>query len=898
MRRSIKRRFAVLMALIMMLSVTPMQTLTEGFIEFSIISNMSLTPGVYPTDGDQPADQLVDASTNEITNPRYVWLYTDGGVTYLYVSITLNTGNSVILFQVDGVNGSFVHTIGQNNDISVNNTPYNPNIKGNNNHWEVWRVPISSLVLDGSYSITIHTTEGQGHWLIGVPFHVAMSIDKTANKTQYSALGEIITYTVVLKNNGDQVLTGVTLADSLAPNVTVGSPTESILADGKFVPGETWTYTYTYAVTAEDLANGSILNRATADNDQMSPVYDEVTVTAAPKVNISGTKTWEDNDDQDGLRPDKITVNLLADGMEVDEAEVEAPWSYSFTGLPKYRDGGVEIVYTVTEDPITGYTPSVDGHDILNTHTPETTTRTVQKIWEDNGVEDTLHTEVQLELIATADGDLVPWATLKAASASGALMDADGMVTLGPDAPLTHVFYNLPVYYQGDAITYTVDEPTVPGGYEKSIDELVVTNTRELTDDIPVLKIWEDQEDLYGLRPLSVTIHLMRSDDAITPYKQLVLNEGNGWMGTFADLPAKDGNGEMYTYSIHEERVPGYLEPAYGGIEGTQTVTNTLDTIDIPVDKIWDDMDDLHSLRPDDVTVELLQNGAPFIPAQTKTLSAPAWNTVFEGLPRKDASDIEYVYTLIETPVTGYLAPAYDEGEGGLEVVNTVDLISISGQKIWDDGDNNDAMRPANITVRLMSGAVEIDNRVVTAANGWAFQFANLPRFDESGLIHYTITEDAISGYTQLPITQINAETGLESLSEEFTVNIINTHINETITLSGLKQWNHGTNTAVPAAITVRVMAGAEQIAAQTIGAPWTYSFTGLPKFLDGVLISYTITEDVVPGYTTSIDQANGLIINTFIELPPAPEVPGEPDAGDGLIFLGAPTFNTGESFH
>ena len=151
MRRSIKRRFAVLMALIMMLSVTPMQTLTEGFIEFSIISNMSLTPGVYPTDGDQPADQLVDASTNEISYPRYVWLYTDGGVTYLYVSITLNSGISVILFQGDGVNGAFAHTIGQNNDISVNNTPYNPNIKGNNNHWEVWRVPISSLVLDGSY---------------------------------------------------------------------------------------------------------------------------------------------------------------------------------------------------------------------------------------------------------------------------------------------------------------------------------------------------------------------------------------------------------------------------------------------------------------------------------------------------------------------------------------------------------------------------------------------------------------------------------------------------------------------------------------------------------------------------------------------------------------------------
>ena len=31
-------------------------------------------------------------------------------------------------------------------------------------------------------------------------------------------------------------------------------------------------------------------------------------------IDIEGTKTWNDANDQDGKRPGKITVNLLADG--------------------------------------------------------------------------------------------------------------------------------------------------------------------------------------------------------------------------------------------------------------------------------------------------------------------------------------------------------------------------------------------------------------------------------------------------------------------------------------------------------------------------------------------------------------------------------------------------------
>ena len=34
-------------------------------------------------------------------------------------------------------------------------------------------------------------------------------------------------------------------------------------------------------------------------------------------INVSGTKTWVDDDDHDGQRPDSITVKLLADGIGI-----------------------------------------------------------------------------------------------------------------------------------------------------------------------------------------------------------------------------------------------------------------------------------------------------------------------------------------------------------------------------------------------------------------------------------------------------------------------------------------------------------------------------------------------------------------------------------------------------
>ena len=50
------------------------------------------------------------------------------------------------------------------------------------------------------------------------------------------------------------------------------------------------------------------------------------------KIMISGAVTWDDANDKDGLRPEKITITLYSDGDRIGRKNVgEADgWSYMF----------------------------------------------------------------------------------------------------------------------------------------------------------------------------------------------------------------------------------------------------------------------------------------------------------------------------------------------------------------------------------------------------------------------------------------------------------------------------------------------------------------------------------------------------------------------------------------
>ncbi|WP_211080635.1 Cna B-type domain-containing protein [Arcanobacterium buesumense] len=94
-------------------------------------------------------------------------------------------------------------------------------------------------------------------------------------------------------------------------------------------------------------------------------------------VTVPVSKVWDGNNNQNGKRPDRVVVELVADGVRTGitrELNADNNWSAQFEGLVKMKAGHL-IEYSVVEEPVDGYTSVVSG-DVLsgfvvtNTHIP------------------------------------------------------------------------------------------------------------------------------------------------------------------------------------------------------------------------------------------------------------------------------------------------------------------------------------------------------------------------------------------------------------------------------------------------------------------------------------------------------------------------------------------------
>src|SRR5699024_7282681 len=213
----------------------------------------------------------------------------------------------------------------------------------------------------------------------------------------------------------------------------------------------------------------------------------ELTNVRVGKTDVTGSKAWLDDDSED--RPETITVNLLANGEQVDEMDVtaESDWEYAFTELPKYDDQGVEINYTVDEESVEGYEKSIEGNDITNLRVG-TTDVEVTKSWKDENETDRPE-------------------TIKANLLQNGEFYEEYEVTKENDWKL--IITDLPKYDdEGVAYEYTVKEHDVPG-YASDVDGFDITNTRSDVKSIEITKTWldDDSDD----RPDSIEVELFRS---------------------------------------------------------------------------------------------------------------------------------------------------------------------------------------------------------------------------------------------------------------------------------------------------------------------------------------------------------------------------------------------------
>ena len=552
---------------------------------------------------------------------------------------------------------------------------------------------------------------------------------------------------------------------------------------------------------------------------------------------VSGSKTWEDGDNQDGKRPASITVNLLADGQKVNTQTVgEAEgWSYNFTGLPVYKDGQ-RITYTVTEEAVPGYSTNLNGYNITNSYTPEKTEITASKTWNDSDNQDGKRpTKISIKLVKTVGG-------VKTEVASKEVTAADQWQTK---------FENLPVYENGQKIDYSIEEDDV-AGYTKEIKDFTVTNsyTPEMIK-ISGQKVWDDADNQDGKRPASVKVKVKNGDTVVD---ELEVTAANDWKFESKALP-KYAAGQEIAYTVTEEAVAEYQTKI-----DKFTITNsyTPQSTEYAVTKVWDDANNQDGKRPASITVQLYSsvNGKEPVAVAGKTLTLTAdnevaantWKASFTNLPQFDkGQEITYSVKEDDATVAALKEKGYSPKVEGQTITNshTPEQVKVSGQKVWDDADDQDGKRPASITVKVMDGSTIVDTLEVTAANGWKFESKDLPKYRNGQEIVYTLKEDAVAQY--------------ETKIDKFT--ITNSYTPETVKVSGQKVWDDANNQdgKRPASIKVKILDGDKVVdeLEVTAATDWKFESKDLPKNKKGKKINYTVLEEVtVEGYSSSQEQA------------------------------------------
>lgn len=93
---------------------------------------------------------------------------------------------------------------------------------------------------------------------------------------------------------------------------------------------------------------------------------------AVATTDISGQKTWVDQDDAAGIRPQSITIQLHRNGQIIatTTANAASKWRYLFSALPVSDENGTPYTYSVSELPVAGYISSQNGFDFTNTLQP------------------------------------------------------------------------------------------------------------------------------------------------------------------------------------------------------------------------------------------------------------------------------------------------------------------------------------------------------------------------------------------------------------------------------------------------------------------------------------------------------------------------------------------------
>ena len=210
------------------------------------------------------------------------------------------------------------------------------------------------------------------------------------------------------------------------------------------------------------------------------------------------------------------------------------------------------------------------------------------------------------------------------------------------------------------------------------------------------------------------------SADLIAP--EVTLKDSNSWKHTWSSLPSMYEkafvggeldyeNSKRYYYFVKETTELSKYETAYpsqGAVSGEYPITNTLKTMNLVVDKDWNDYEKGVN-PPESIEVKLqMKDGESWNDVEGKTLTLKkenGWRGEFTDLPE----DETYRAVEIEVP-TGWIQ--YENSESNdkdtaLTIQNNLDVGKLALEKIWND-ENSTTSRPGEVKLNLYRSIIQL----------------------------------------------------------------------------------------------------------------------------------------------------------------------------------------------
>lgn len=330
-------------------------------------------------------------------------------------------------------------------------------------------------------------------------------------------------------------------------------------------------------------------------------------------------EVWEEVGSDHTIQYDSSVYHLTVNIVLTDYGLGIGGYSFTKSGKPVMVSG------TSVEDAVFQFTNRIGIRDI-----------SVRKQWDDGEDTDGLRPD-EIEVRLLQNGSYIN--------------SEDSVQTLSALNDWQYIWENLDSKDDnGVAYLYTVEETSSYSGYETTVsgdmnNGFTITNKHTpLTYNIPVTKIWDDQDDVYGLRPSSVELTLKGykttadQENGDTVYERtavLTASEDTGvWAAVFEDVPVY-AEGTLIQYVL-EEKVSDFYESSIVREEvwdgsWKYTVTNTIKTTDVTVTKnVTGNMGDKQ--REFAFTAELLDSSENVIDSYEFSLKHGE-STTLKGLP-------------------------------------------------------------------------------------------------------------------------------------------------------------------------------------------------------------------------------------------------------------------------